>query len=97
MRTNPISIISFHPAKFLHIMVIVIIARVVIIIMVGVFILDSGDAAFLISVGGISNTLGRWERMKMKSETTRANNDCKSHFRLLGGWLSDKHWAPKVS
>ena len=64
MRTNPISIISFHPAKFLHIMVIVIIARVVIIIMVGVFILDSGDAAFLISVGGISNTLGRWERMK---------------------------------
>jgi len=32
-----------------------------------------GDAAFLISVGGISNTLGR----------------------LLGGWLSDKHWAPK--
>ena len=53
-------------------MVIVIIARVVIIIMVEVFILDSGDAAFLISVGGISNTLGRWERMKMKSETTRA-------------------------
>ena len=45
-------------------MVIVIIARVVIIIMVEVFILDSGDAAFLISVGGISNTLGRWERMK---------------------------------
>ena len=33
-----------------------------------------GDAAFLISAGGISNTLGR----------------------LLGGWLSDKHWAPKV-
>lgn len=32
-----------------------------------------GDAAFLISAGGISNTLGR----------------------LLGGWLSDKHWAPK--
>jgi len=31
-----------------------------------------GDAAFLISVGGISNTLGR----------------------LLGGWLSDKPWAP---
>ena len=20
-----------------------------------------------------------------------------SNFRLLGGWLSDKHWAPKVS
>jgi len=32
-----------------------------------------GDAAFLISAGGISNTLGR----------------------ILGGWLSDKHWAPK--
>jgi MFS family permease len=33
-----------------------------------------GDAAFIISVGGISNTLGR----------------------LLGGWLSDKRWAPKA-
>ena len=49
--------------------------------------MSSGDAAFLISAGGISNTLGR----KVQScDVTHSNF---SHLRLVGGWLSDQDWT----
>ena len=49
--------------------------------------MSSGDAAFLISAGGTSNTIGR----KVKScDVTQYNF---SHLRLVGGWLSDQPWT----
>ena len=49
--------------------------------------MSSGDAAFLISAGGISNTIGR------QVQSCAVTHSNVSHLRLVGGWLSDQHWT----
>ena len=49
--------------------------------------ISSGDAAFLISAGGISNTIGR------DVVTNLVALAYLLYPRLVGGWLSDQRWT----